>query len=594
MDFNYITYTLQVHDCLLELGNILQACNALPRIVAWQENIRNLDKKLETMHFQVAVVGEFKRGKTSFINALLRKAILPADVAPTTATINRITYGDMPASYIQWNDGRPMEKVEIDRLSDYITKLTESSAAQANKIKEAVVRYPCRFCEHSVDLIDTPGMNDDDDMNSVTIRGLSDIDLAIVTLEPDSPVSNTEAHFIAKLVENDQICQIIFVLSKMDTVDEDERDVLIRGIKNRIRERVRAVLLETHEVQDAVMKKYDALFSEIILFPVSARQALSAYEIGDKRALEESGFRRLNDELLPLIIRNQHSAAILTPLHTIQTISREFETLLQGQREQMTARKDIDAVKAVFAKTAYGLQTDYGSVWNVCASELDRQGQGRMAAVIDAMLGSVRSIPLSNISMRASALTAQMKGFFRQLSTELTGEESLFYHHVWNQYLHPAYGRLGQSLAEILQKHAMFFDELKVSLDKLTDPNLYLEALPAPESFYWKKSPIPPPTMLRNHQQTGFVVRDAVQASFKDYYERRKSNLSQFLKEIRQAQEKRVEALVQLFFGLVNKRVVSETCVIPDQAQVEQFTGRIGRLEERCCAIERKYLQYIK
>ena len=96
---------------------------------------------------------------------MLRKTVLPTDVLPATATINRITYGNEPASYIYWNNGQNVTQIEIDQLSQYITKLTDNSAIQAQNIKEAVVRYPCRFCENNVDIIDTPGMNDDDDMN---------------------------------------------------------------------------------------------------------------------------------------------------------------------------------------------------------------------------------------------------------------------------------------------------------------------------------------------------------------------------------------------------------------------------------------------
>ena len=93
MSYNYMTHTLQAHDCLMELKGILQPYREHPQAAAWLADVERLDKKLENMHFQVAIVGEFKRGKTSLINALLRRRVLPADVVPTTATLNRITYG---------------------------------------------------------------------------------------------------------------------------------------------------------------------------------------------------------------------------------------------------------------------------------------------------------------------------------------------------------------------------------------------------------------------------------------------------------------------------------------------------------------------
>ena len=358
MALNYLSYTLLTHDYLMELKRLLAAYGECPQISPWIAEVDRQNEKLENMRFQVAVVGEFKRGKTSFINALLRKNILPADVVPATATINRVTYGNAPSSYIFWKDGRPAEKVGIDQLADYITKITDQAAMQARNIKEAVVHYPCRFCENNVDLIDTPGMNDDEAMNNVTIRQLSDIDLAIVTLDPGMPVSQTEARFIARLVESSQIYQIVFVVSKMDTVFAVHRQRLLKLLENRLQTLVREALLETHGEGDPVMEKYAALFTKPVIFPVSNTEALHAYEMGDMEALENSGFRRLNEELLPLIIRTQHRAAIVTPLNTIIRISEDFDRLLREWERRTVEEDDLQKLKKNFAETAYGMRPD--------------------------------------------------------------------------------------------------------------------------------------------------------------------------------------------------------------------------------------------
>lgn len=73
MALNYLSYTFQIHDYLMELKHLLQPYVDSAQVRTWVKDIDNLNAKLENMHFQVAVVGEFKRGKTSFINALLRK-----------------------------------------------------------------------------------------------------------------------------------------------------------------------------------------------------------------------------------------------------------------------------------------------------------------------------------------------------------------------------------------------------------------------------------------------------------------------------------------------------------------------------------------
>ena len=56
--------------------------------------------------FSVAIVGEFKRGKSTLINALLEKDVLPTDVVPTTATLNKVAYSVTPFVRIEYNDGK--------------------------------------------------------------------------------------------------------------------------------------------------------------------------------------------------------------------------------------------------------------------------------------------------------------------------------------------------------------------------------------------------------------------------------------------------------------------------------------------------------
>lgn len=580
MSYNYMTHTLQAHDCLMELKGILQPYQAHPQAAAWLADVERLDKKLENMHFQVAIVGEFKRGKTSLINALLRRRVLPADVVPTTATLNRITYGDEPASYVFWKDGRPPEQIDIGQLAGYITKLTDDAARQAHNIREAVVQYPCRFCEHNVDLIDTPGMNDDDVMNNVTIQGLSDIDLAIVALEPVSPVSNTEARFIAHLVENDQICQIIFVLSKIDTVFEEERESLIRAVRARLKTCVRAVLLETYREDDPVLRKFDALFADVILFPVSAMQALAAYDMGDKQALERSGFRRFSDELLPLIIRSQHSAAILTPLRAVARMAEDFRRLLAEWAERTAAAGQLQTMKTQVAQTAYSPVVDLGQVWEDCRARLEARKR-------DHIDGAYRSL-MDALSTTAdpALLVEKVKELFRQISQYLAGEELESYRQLRAQRLRPPYEALAGQLSSLLEPRPDLLERLAPRLAGLVprDP----EQEEQPEPFYWECSPIPPPGTKRG--QFPYLVERAVRLSLDGYFLRRQARLSQLLRSFHTSQEALLVELVQEVFRLVSQAAgAAEYFPVQPEAALP-LSGRLAGLAGRCRALEEDYL----
>lgn len=209
----------------------------------WMSRLSMIERQLQTRKFRIAVVGEFNRGKTSFINVLLGKKILPEDVVATTATINRITYGEIPRAYLIRKDGKKDDcEIPVEGLIDHVTKLTESSAQKASEIQEAVVEYPTMFCYHDVDLIDTPGMNDMDNMNEVTFNQLEDIDLAVVAINAEYPYSETENKFVVKLLESKNVCQIIFVITHFDMLRDREKNTMMKFLHARIKNNVRIEL----------------------------------------------------------------------------------------------------------------------------------------------------------------------------------------------------------------------------------------------------------------------------------------------------------------------------------------------------------------
>ena len=56
--------------------------------------------------FIVTVLGEFKRGKSTLLNALLAQDLLPHDVTPTTAAICVLRYSNERSLVVHWADGR--------------------------------------------------------------------------------------------------------------------------------------------------------------------------------------------------------------------------------------------------------------------------------------------------------------------------------------------------------------------------------------------------------------------------------------------------------------------------------------------------------
>ena len=149
MAVDYQYYEFRAFEYLIRLGQLWEGMEELPGVKKILQKLQEEQALIRSRKFRVAVVGEFRRGKTTFINALLGKEILSGGRSlPTTATLNRITYGSVPKAYLCWKDGG-REEIGIEELSRYVTKLTEASAETASRIAEAVVEYLFDFLSES-------------------------------------------------------------------------------------------------------------------------------------------------------------------------------------------------------------------------------------------------------------------------------------------------------------------------------------------------------------------------------------------------------------------------------------------------------------
>ena len=265
---NYKEYEFLVFNCLMRMEEILKQ-GALNIETGWistkLEAVRN---NLACRKFRVAVLGEFDRGKSSFLNAILGRKVLPVSMKPSTAAICRITYGDSPCAWIK-TLSQEKKSIPIDELEQYITKLTAKSSKEAERIEEAVVEYPTIICRNGVDLIDTPGLNDEENMSVLSLSLLENIDLAIFVLNAQYPFSLTEAEFVTDLVESEHIKNIIFAVTHMDLICEDEdeaedlqvREELLADVRKRISQSVLDSLLKRfHQENSSCVQKYHRIF----------------------------------------------------------------------------------------------------------------------------------------------------------------------------------------------------------------------------------------------------------------------------------------------------------------------------------------------
>lgn len=168
----------------------------------------------------VAVLGQFKRGKSMLVNALLGNNILPIGKLPLTGVPTRVLYGE-PALVVCYLDGRK-EAAKIESLPAHVTEALNPGNVLG--VAYVDVTYPSEFLRDII-LIDTPGIGSTLQHNTASAHELSDkIDYALFVTGPEPPITGEELAFLREvqgLVE-----RVTVVISKIDLVRGSESEIV--------------------------------------------------------------------------------------------------------------------------------------------------------------------------------------------------------------------------------------------------------------------------------------------------------------------------------------------------------------------------------
>ena len=195
-----------------------------------REKLLSLEKKLNSNKLHLAVLGQMKRGKSSFINALLGSDVLPTGVLPVTAIITEIRHGLDAEAAILYTTGL-RESISPSVLADYITEA--GNPGNKKRVASVEINYPSDFLKAGIVLIDTPGIGSTHSHNTRTTESyLEHVDAGIVVLSVDPPITEVESRFI-KAVGND-VPKLFFVLNKIDVVTGDESSHISRFLEGEL------------------------------------------------------------------------------------------------------------------------------------------------------------------------------------------------------------------------------------------------------------------------------------------------------------------------------------------------------------------------
>jgi GTPase SAR1 family protein len=267
-----------------------------------------LADKVERERFHLAVLGQFKRGKTTFINSLLGADLLPTGVLPLTSIVTMIEYGTAPAACVYFRDGRT-HPIAMDAIAAFVTE--RENPANRKQVARVVVAHPASILRDGVVLIDTPGIGSTYEHNTdATYAFLPEVDAAIFVASVDPPLSRAEKDFLIAVREH--AAKLFFVLNKIDYVDTSEARQLLEFLGVTLANELGIVAPR--------------------IFPLSARRALS-------RALEggppDAGLREFQAALGTFLMREKGAVALTAASRSALRILQEARLLIDIQMKAL-------------------------------------------------------------------------------------------------------------------------------------------------------------------------------------------------------------------------------------------------------------------
>ncbi|WP_031291538.1 dynamin family protein [Leptolyngbya sp. Heron Island J] len=262
-----------------------------------------LEQTIEDMHtasqnlrrgvFRLLVLGDMKRGKSTFLNALIGENLLPSDVNPCTALLTVLRYGPEKKVTVHFVDGRAAEALDFAEFKQrYTIDPAEAKQLETNQelafpdVSHAVVEYPLPLLEKGVEIVDSPGLNDTEARNELSLGYINNCHAILFVLRATQPCTLAERRYLENYIKGRGLA-VFFLINAWDQVKEsllDPDDT----------EEVAAAEARLHQVFRTQLEDYCQIdgqdWYDERVFAISARNALRQRLKNPDTTLDGTGF----------------------------------------------------------------------------------------------------------------------------------------------------------------------------------------------------------------------------------------------------------------------------------------------------------------
>lgn len=330
-------------------------------LTQYADALRQLGSKVDNDTFRIQIVGTFKNGKSTFINALLGEDILPSKALPCTAVINEIKYGetkkailnfrtplpetllsDIPSATLEHMKAHGMQNVppmeiEYDRIADYVTIPLDGDPEEIS-LKSPYLSvelfYPSPLLKEGVEIIDSPGLNENDERTAVTLEYLDKADAIIFLLDATKACSKDEMGTIEEILVPKGFDDMFFVVNRFDLIPNREKADIEKFVELKVKQ------YTTNEI-----------------FFISALNALDGKIEGDEAKLAASRLPEFEQRLSAFLTKEKGKIKLAKPAKELKAIlaKEALFSAIPSQRSQLATsvqvlRERYESVKPELAR----------------------------------------------------------------------------------------------------------------------------------------------------------------------------------------------------------------------------------------------------
>ncbi|MGB9512339.1 MAG: dynamin family protein [Candidatus Acidiferrum sp.] len=287
----------------------------------------SLADRLREGRFYVACIGQFKRGKSTLLNALVGDCVLPTGVVPITTVPTVVGYGDTRRARVRFQGGT-WRDVAPEELMQYVSE--EHNPENAKGVAGVEVFVPSPLLADGMCFVDTPGLGSIFAGNTAATQAfVPHIDAAIIVVGADPPIAGEELALVEEVGK--QVHHLLVVLNKADRTSDEERRAAVPFTRRVLEKRLGRAMGPIYEIsayqrlgKNETHWDWDALLAALRKLVDESGRTLV-------REAGERGLQRLGEEMLSVTLEERE--ALVRPIEESERrIAVMRETIAETER----------------------------------------------------------------------------------------------------------------------------------------------------------------------------------------------------------------------------------------------------------------------